>query len=409
MHASVHSNMKQQETATNSATKENMPGSELWTDGLICAFEYTDNHQTGCMDKPAAGSHWLPIGWDRISELTQRVQADGGCWTSEYNEFTDAAWPTWWCHVAADHSFTHSWLHGAQWLHSDVRDRLLRYEYDATVDHFRFQGGMLFDLKGKSVGNPFADKDDSTIVLRSLAAQNFLISVLNGKETAKFKGITEVQELLAAGGTNAPRTIQEVIAQLVSHLSHWDDRVFSKYLQGADLIELKFMKRRNHEDMNLLGVILNREILMLSIQLTGVIRSLRDREKSISELLRHLRGNAARGLLEGVKKNTRETIKEQEAAFRQLSRIEKVIQSYVSSWLKDRSLRVAHNLKVFGVCCLFLLVITKLFAINVDGIPGAKDTPYAFALFCGLLVLLVIVLFTVGIRLNKPITERIAE
>ncbi|XP_026397173.1 uncharacterized protein LOC113291908 [Papaver somniferum] len=285
---------------------------------------------------------------------------------------------------------------GVMWLQIIL---LQSHGYTVLSGYIRtFQGGMLFDLKGKSVGNPFADKDDSPIVLRSLTAQNFLISVLHGKKTANVRGITEVQELLAAGGTNAPRTIQEVIAQLASHLSYWDDRVFSKYLSGADLIELKFMKRRNHEDMNLLGVILNREILMLSIQLTGVIRSLRDREKSISELLCHLRGNAARGLLEGVKKNTRETIKEQEAVFRQLSRIEKVIQSCVRSWSKNRSLRVAHNFKVFGVCCLVLLVITKLFAVNVDGIPGAKDTPYAFALFCGLLVLLGVVLFTVGLR-----------
>ncbi|KAI3859216.1 hypothetical protein MKX03_034620 [Papaver bracteatum] len=360
--------MEQQENGTCSLTIAYMPlpGSELWTDGLICAYEYTGNHLTGCMDKhTAGGSHnWVPIGWDRISELTQRVQADGGC-----TEFADAAWPTWWCH----------------WLDSDVRNKLLRDEADASVDLVRFEGGeriKSYVLGTKhSVGNPFVYEDDSPIVLRSFTEKNFLISVLHGKEIVSGISVRDVTELLAAGGTNAPRMIHGVIAQL----------------------------RRNHEDMNLLGATLNKEILELSIQLTAVIRSLRAREKVVSELLCHLRGNAARNLLEGVKKNTRESIKEQEAVFRQLRRIQDVIESCVRSWSKIKSLRVAHNFRVFGVCCLVLLVITILFAFNVDGIPGAKDTPYAFALFCGLLVLLGVVLFTVGIRLNKPITERIAE
>ena len=40
---------------------------------------------------------------------------------------------------------------------------------------------------------------------------------------------------------------------------------------------------------------------------------------------------------------------------------------------QDRSLRVTHNLAIFGGCGFVLIVITGLFGINVDGILGAKN------------------------------------
>lgn len=36
-----------------------------------------------------------------------------------------------------------------------------------------------------------------------------------------------IQELLAAGGSNIPRTIQEVVAHLACRLARWDDRYWS--------------------------------------------------------------------------------------------------------------------------------------------------------------------------------------
>lgn len=64
---------------------------------------------------------------------------------------------------------------------------------------------------------------------------------------------------------------------------------------------------------------------------------------------------------------------------------------------------------MFGGCGLVLSIITGLFGINVDGIPGSEGTPYAFALFSGLLFLLGAVLIGIGLLylgLKKPIIER---
>lgn len=164
--------------------------------------------------------------------------------------------------------------------------------------------------------------------------------------------------------------------------------------------------------MNLFGIILNQEIRRLSRQVIRVKWSLHAREEIVFELLQHLRGNATRILLEGIRKNTREMIEEQEAVRGRLFTIQDVMQSTVRAWLQDRSLRVTHNLAVFGGGGLVLSIITGLFGINVDGIPGAENTPYAFGLFAAILFFIGVVLIAVGLLylgLKKPITEEQVE
>lgn len=62
--------------------------------------------------------------------------------------------------------------------------------------------------------------------------------------------------------------------------------------------------------------------------------SLHAREEIVFELLQHLRGDAARSLLQGVMKNTREMIEEQEAVRGRLFTIQDVMQSTVRAWLQ---------------------------------------------------------------------------
>lgn len=134
----------------SSMGKEHIPGSELWTDGLICAFELIKDHRKLSRHKslPAAEQvlekggdiytrkhtrrhghqiiapklddsnllenphhvefsndpplpkggpvnageildhKWVPIGWSRISELVQRVQSDSS-WENELMDISD--------------------------------------------------------------------------------------------------------------------------------------------------------------------------------------------------------------------------------------------------------------------------------------------------------------------------------
>ncbi|XP_049384296.1 uncharacterized protein LOC125848474 isoform X2 [Solanum stenotomum] len=429
--------------------KDVMRGSELWTDGLICAFEFVrgdkkfgpksstkglppdeiDNeivkrpvrayrlaeapvqrtngnslldstslvelreHEIspadGKMDNQTSpgqklynlekigGSHWRPIGWARISELIQTVQADFGWSTQQFDLIDDGddltvadlaapywehpAGPIWWCHVTAGHPSVDAWLSNAPWLHPAISVAL---------------------------------RDEGRLI------------------SEKMKHLLYEEQLLA-GGYNAPRTVHEVIAHLASRLARWDDRLFRKLIFGAaDEVELKFVNRRNKEDLSLLVIILNQEIRRLSRQVIRVKWSLHAREEIIFELQQHLRGNTTRILLEGIRKSTREMIEEQEAVRGRLFTIQDVMQSNLRAWLQDKSLRVSHNLAVFGGCGLVLTIITGLFGINVDGIPGAQNTPYAFGLFSVLLVVLGVVLIAVGLLylgLKRPINEEQVE
>ncbi|WCJ27320.1 Magnesium transporter CorA-like family protein [Euphorbia peplus] len=480
------------------STRDVVPGNELWTDGLICAFEFVRGRGThrrsldsksttktltdgeyskmqvqpntlidsspqmdmefkGYQNAPLNGSyvdplgrynslerlddsHWVPIGWGRISELVKMVQTDNN-WDTQLLELMDEedgltvaelaapywerpAGPVWWCHVAAFEPSVQTWLSNAHWLHPAISlalrdesrlisERMKHLLYEVPV---RVAGGLLFELLGQSAGDPFVEEDDIPTVLRSWQAQNFLITALHVKgpaSKANVLGITEVQELLSAGGYNTPRTVHDIIALLALRLTRWDDRLFRKSIFGtADEIELKFMNRRSHEDVSLMGIILNQEIRRLSREIIRVKWSLHAREEIIFELRHHLRGIAARSLLDDIRKSTREMMEEQEAVRGRLFTIQDVMQSTVRAWLQDKSLRVTHNLAVFGGCGLVLSIFTGLFGINVDGIPGSVNTPYAFGLFTAILFFIGAVLIGVGLiylGLKKPVSEEQVE
>ncbi|KAI3498077.1 hypothetical protein L1887_33812 [Cichorium endivia] len=448
-----------------------MEGSELWTNGLLCAFEYVkgqrtsvrsksnkkprsthklgikssnQKHQDGYSSEPTRVTesrndnihHWIPIGWARISQLIETVQINAD-WTSQQFNFTDdeddrttadlaapywelPAGPTWWCHVAASHPHISQWLNNASWLHPAISialrdesrlisERMKHLLYEVPV---RVAGGLLFELLGQSFGDPYNDEDEIPVVLRSWQAQNFLVTALHEKgvtSNLNVLGVIEVQELLFAGGNNIPRTIHDVIALLANRLARWDDRLFRKSIFGeADEVELKFINRRSNEDLNLFIIILNQEIRRLSQQVIRVKWSLHAREEIVFELLQHLKGNTAKMLLEGIRKSTREMLEEQEAVRGRIFTVQDVMQSTKRAWLQDKSTRVTHNLAVIGGCGLLLSIITGLFGINVDGIPGSVDTPYAFGLFAGMLLLIGVVLIAVGLiyfGLKKPVTE----
>ncbi|KAM1188451.1 hypothetical protein ACFX13_025069 [Malus domestica] len=360
--------------------------------------------------------------------MVQTVQVDA-CWEDDDDvTVADVAapyWerpvgPTWWCHVDVGHPYINLWLSTAQWLHPAVSialrddcklisERMKHLLYKVPV---RVACGLLLKLLGQSAGDPLVNEDDIPVVLRSWQSHNFLVTALHVKGSAQnvnVLGISEVQELLAAEGISMPWNIHEVIAHLACRLACWDDRLYRKFIFGAaDEVELKFMNRRTHEDVYLFSIILNQEIRWLSTQVIRVKWSLHAREEIMFELLYHLRGDTTKGLLEGVRNSTREMIQEQEVVRGRLFTIHDVMQSTVRAWLQDRSLTMTHNLGVFGGCGLLLSIITGLFGINVDGIPGKERSPYAFALFSAILVLLGVVLIGMGLvylSLKKPIVE----
>ncbi|MCO5611265.1 hypothetical protein L7F22_065517 [Adiantum nelumboides] len=277
----------------------------------------------------------------------------------------------------------------------------------------RVAGGLLFELLGQSVGDPHHNEEDVPVVLRSWQAQKFLVTSLHVKGTVKnlnVLGVEEVQELAGAGGAEAPKSIYEVIAHLANRLSRWDDRLFRKNVFGAaDEVELKFLNRRANEDLALLSMIMNQEIRRLSTQVIRVKWSLHAREEILFELAQHLKGSTTHEILATIRRGTREMIAEQEAVRDRIFTVQDAMHNAVRSVLQDKSVRITHNLTVFGGCGLILSIITGLFGINVDGIPGSSGAPYTFYIFSACLLVLGILLVGAGflcLGLRRPITER---
>ena len=79
--------------------------------------------------------------------------------------------------------------------------------------------------------------------------------------------------------------------------------------------------------------------------------SLHAREEIVFELLQHLKGDAARNLLEGIRKNTREMIEEQEAVRGRLFTIQDVMQSTVRAWLQVCITIDVSNGDLFNISC----------------------------------------------------------
>jgi len=122
----------------------------------------------------------------------------------------------------------------------------------------------------------------------------------------------------------------------------------------------------------------------------------------------HLKGENALVILKKVHKKTREMLEEQDAVRDRLFTVQDVMQSNVREKLQERSVRVTHNLSVIGGSGLLLSIIVGLFGINLDGIPGNSNSPYAFGVFSVLLFALGAITCLVGIRrlgLRQPPTE----
>lgn len=81
-------------------------------------------------------------------------------------------------------------------------------------------------------------------------------------------------------------------------------------------------------------------------------------------------------------------------------------------YLQDKSIRIQHNLGVIGGVGLLLSILTGLFGVNLDGIPGNSDGkhPYAFAGYSVTLLVLACALVTLGmlyLGLKKPIAGQV--
>lgn len=231
--ATMSNDSKKQENHKHQFCRDVTLGGELWTDGLICAFEFvrgnskplysgsgskvqsaqrqthavdklqklvfksetqatdvdtldiqsqSQEHHLGCshLHERSSGNYWIPIGWNRISQLLDSVQVDA-IWSSQAVEIDDEEdttvadvaapyWerpvgPTWWCHVNASHPFINSWLSNAQWLHPAI-NTALRDEsklISERMKHLLYEVTFLYSLSPCSRTNTIDYHSDAIV------------------------------------------------------------------------------------------------------------------------------------------------------------------------------------------------------------------------------------------------------
>ncbi|KAK2994905.1 hypothetical protein RJ640_012098, partial [Escallonia rubra] len=281
--SSMSNSTKKQDNHKHQLSRDVMLGGDMWTNGLICAFEFVrdrsktigsmihsvqqdaagsqtkqvqkveysniesklqvesvdgnldtleansqkQEHRSGRLSATwgkCPGSYWIPIGWARITELVQMVQVDAG-WASHYIDFSDD-----------DDDVTRpvgpTWRCHVDAGHPFISTWLSNAQWlhpaisAALRDESKLISERMKVLFYESAGDPFVEEHDIPIVLRSWQEQNFLVTALHIKGSASninVQGILEIQELLAAGCANVPQTIHAVIALLASRLARWDD------------------------------------------------------------------------------------------------------------------------------------------------------------------------------------------
>ncbi|CAM6066095.1 unnamed protein product [Sphagnum tenellum] len=419
-----HNELEGEKRSLASKSGDNQGELKVTNESVSGRWSLPDGRNLQHPRKKEAGTHWVPISWDRLTELVATVQVDAE-WLSDDQRSEDdgtlsvanlvtpylqsRSGPTWWCHVDAHHPYVLSWLANAQWLHPAISaalcdesrlisDRMKYLFYEVPI---RVGGGLLFELLGHSVGDPQHQEEDVPVVLRAWHANNFLVTSMHVKgyvSHLNVLGVMEVQDLVSAGGSEAPDSAHAVIAQLANRLARWDDRLFRKHYFGAsDEVELKFVSRKEKEDLTLLCIILNQEIRRLSNQVIRVKWALHAREEILYELMTHLKEREPQRILERVRQSTRDMLDEQEAVRTRIFTVQDVMQSNVRAVLQDTSIRTQHNLAIIGGGGLLVSIIVGLFGINVDGIPGNTNAPYAFMEFSVWLLVLGAVVSGVGI------------
>lgn len=306
-------------------------------------------------------------------------QDDSGRWSpvepSAIHDWTPADGLLW-LHLDRSAAGTKEYLDRSGTLDPIVRDALVAEE---TRPRTTVVGdGLLVNLRGVNL-NPGANPEDM-ISLRIHAQRSRLITT----RSRPILAVNDVRESLERGG-RAP----DIATLLVMVAGRLADRMSS-------VLEMLVEQEDDLEDR-----MLAEEVSDLRARLTGVRRqaiSLRRYLAPQREALARL-GTEESMVLEPV--HQARVLEIQDRTIRYVEDLDAIreraaiMQDELTSRLSDRLNRNMYLLTIISSIMLPLGFLTGLLGINVDGMPGATDTPWAFAAVCaglGVLVALEVIL-----------------
>jgi len=304
----------------------------------------------GAYLKPPEGD-WLEVGWQEVRD-----------WKSEHGLL--------WVHLDREQQSSRDYLRRTSEIDTIVQEALLAEETRPRA--LSIGDGLLLTLRGVNL-NPGADPEDM-VSLRLWVEANRMISTRHRPVMA----VSDLRERLASG--RGPDTIGDLVTQLAARLVDRMSGVIETLDDDEDELEEQLVEELRREARS--------DITRIRRQAIALRRYLAPQRDALSRLqgeeLSWLDARRKARLREVTDRVTRyvedlDAIRERAA----------VIQDELMNRMSDQMNRNMYLLTIVASVMLPLGFITGLLGINVDGIPGSENTPWAFAAVCTAMVALV--------------------
>jgi zinc transporter len=277
-----------------------------------------------------------------------------------------------WVHLDADHPETKPWLEKEiSFLDPFIVHALLADETRPRMT--QLHTGTLLIFRGVNL-NENADPEDM-VSIRLWVEKHRIISV----RRRKLKAIYDIEEKIKAG--RGPKDSGQFVCMLAARLFERMEPVLTALDEKTDEIEENVLEQAD--------ISLREAIIDIRIQAIMFRRNMTPQRDAIGQLrmaeIDWLDDRHRRHLQESYNHVTR--FVEDLDAIRERAQI---VKDELANILSDRLNKNMYVLSVIAAIFLPLGFLTGLLGINVGGIPGAENAN-AFAIFCGLLILIVAV------------------
>jgi zinc transporter len=309
-------------------------------DGLVCAY------------LRSLDGHWREVGWPEID-----------AWRPEDGLL--------WLHLDRLGEAVPRYLRAKSGLEPIVVEALL--EHETRPRSVAIGEGLLVILRGVNL-NPGAEPEDMVSIRMWLEANRVITT-----RHRRLMAVNDVREQIARG--DGPRSPGELLARLADCLVHRMAGVVDDLEAREDEIETALLDGESSELRTQLAQIRRRAI------------SLRRYLAPQREALGRLQGEAFEWLGAADKIRLREVTDRVMRYVEDLDSVRDragVIQDELVNRLSEQMNRNMYVLSVVATIMLPLGFFTGLLGVNVDGIPG-EDTPWAFAVLCAILGVLIVV------------------
>ena len=279
---------------------------------------------------------------------------------------------------------TPAWVHldltkpeSRQWIHQELKyldhiivDALLADETRPRI--LEFEEGVLMILRGVNLNENA--KPEDMISIRLWVDAHRIISI----QRRPLKATQDIYQRLMED--KGPKDSGEFITMLSARLFERMEPIFSQLNESLDDVEENVMEEPDPAERQPLNAIRKRAII-----LRRYIAPQRD-------VMAHLRTSEQSWLVHTHKRHLQESL---DCVIRYIEDLDiireraQIIKDELANGLADRMNKNMYLLSIIAAIFLPLGFLTGLLGINVGGIPGS-DNPFAFAIFCGILTIVII-------------------